>query len=266
MPICKTDAITLSRHDYSESSQVVTLFTRDFGTVRVIAKGAKRPKSLLEGAHDLLSYCEVVYYQRTRGTGLQTLAERKLLEDFRPLRAELRRAYAASYASELVNELCPEGEPNREVFALFLETLRRLATGEAPDVLVARFELQLYRLLGYAPELSQCAACRKPVRGRRTLRFSPLKGGALCADCVGQDPSAPPMTAGALSAMRMLASSEALLPGRLKLPRGTLAEIRSALNAQVCAIFEREPRTLRCVQIDAVGDGQRSTRPARGVC
>jgi len=263
MPICKTEAITLSRSDYSETSQVVTLFTRDFGKVRVIAKGAKRPKSLLEGAHDLLGYCEVVYYQRTRGVGLQTLTERKLLDDFRSLRTDLKRSYTASYASELVNELCPEGEPNGEVFALFLETLRRLAAGEAPELLVARFELQLYRLLGYAPELAQCAACKKPLRGRRVLRFSPLKGGALCADCVAQDRSAPEISAGALSAMRMLASSEALPPGRLKLPRTTLCEIRAALNAQVCSILEREPRTLRYIQIATAGDGQRSGRPGR---
>jgi len=260
MAICKTEAITLARHDYSETSQVVTFLTRDFGKVRVIAKGAKRPKSPLGGPHDLFGYRQIVFYQRTRGTGLQVLSESKLIEDFRPLRAGLDRAGAASYVGELASGLCPEAEPHSEAFELLLQTLRRLCRGDDPAASVMQFELQLYRQLGYGAELEHCVLCGAPARGRRGLWYSPLKGGALCGDCRAEDKAATPISAASLSAMHLLASSEKLSPRRLRLSPAHRDEIRAALDAQACFVLEREPRAL------AYARPRVSRPPRKGQC
>jgi len=53
MAIEKTDAIVIRVVEFSESSCVVTLFTRDFGKIAAMAKGARRPKSAFESAIDL---------------------------------------------------------------------------------------------------------------------------------------------------------------------------------------------------------------------
>lgn len=252
MPICKTLGVTLSRYDYSETSQVIMFFTRDYGKVRLIAKGSKRPKSNLEGPYDLLTVYEIVFYARVRGSGLQTLAESKLLEDFRALRADFACAAFACYACELVSELCPEGEPNPRVFDLFVSTLRRLAEGARREITVARFELQLYRHLGYLPELTQCAVCRRSLRGCRVLRFSALKGGVLCAKCAPQDEGATALSAAALSAMRLLVAPESSAAGRLRLRPETVRDIRVALDAFIRSLLEHEPRSMRFIQPEAL--------------
>ena len=55
----KSDAIVIRQADFSESSRVLTLFTRDFGKISCLAKGVKRLKTAFEGSLDLLSECSV---------------------------------------------------------------------------------------------------------------------------------------------------------------------------------------------------------------
>jgi len=202
----------------------------------------------MDGPFDLFVHCEIVFYQSRRGTGLHTLAECKVFDNFEMLRRELDLSFAASYLGELISVLCPEMEPNTDVFDLFLKTLQSLPADVATATGVMRFELRLYRLLGYLPEMNNCVSCGKSLKRRRELKYSPLKGGTLCQKCWGEDKDAPVVSAGALSAMRLLADPDAVNASRLKLTRRILGEVRSALDAQVCFLFEGEPRSLDYVQ------------------
>ncbi len=81
----KTLAIVVRVVEFSESSCVVTLFTRDFGKVGALAKGARRPKSSFESALDLLAVCRIVFLHKSSDT-LDLLTEAKLERRFaRPL-------------------------------------------------------------------------------------------------------------------------------------------------------------------------------------
>ncbi|MFM7928683.1 MAG: DNA repair protein RecO, partial [Pirellula sp.] len=82
MSLEKTDAIVLKTVEWSETSLVVTLFTRDFGKISAIAKGARRLKSPFESALDLLSLSSVVFLKKS-GESLDLLTEAKLLRRFR---------------------------------------------------------------------------------------------------------------------------------------------------------------------------------------
>ena len=78
----KTDAIVLRVIDFSETSCVVTLMTRDFGKITALAKGARRRKSPFEAALDLLSVCRIVFLRKTSGA-MDLLTEAKLQRRFR---------------------------------------------------------------------------------------------------------------------------------------------------------------------------------------
>ena len=67
MPLEKANAIVVRLVDFSETSQVVTLFTREFGKIGALAKGAHRQKGPFDSALDLLTLTRVVFLRKSSG-------------------------------------------------------------------------------------------------------------------------------------------------------------------------------------------------------
>ncbi len=187
-------AVVLRLSDYSETSQIATLFAQRGGKLRLIAKGLRRStrKRFAVGL-DLLEY-GVVRYVRARGdAGLGTLAEWTQLDAFLGLRRALLRQYGAFYAVELTDRLTEEYDPHPELFDALVELLRGLATDEPPALpdgrpgtpaaLIVRFQAALLRAIGFAPVLRQCVDCGKPRVRDTAAYFSSTAGGLLCREC-----------------------------------------------------------------------------------
>src|SRR5688572_12870311 len=99
----KATALVLRTTDWSETSRVATLWTREFGKVRVLAKGGRRLKSSFENALDLLTLCSIVLLRKSSG-GLDLLTEARVVQRFPRLAADLAALYAAYYVAELLSE------------------------------------------------------------------------------------------------------------------------------------------------------------------
>src|SRR5438105_694045 len=178
----KALALVVRGTDWSETSRIATLFTREFGKVRALAKGGRRLKSSFDVAFDLLSVCHVVYLRKAHG-GLDLLTEAQLAERFPVLRQDLGALYAGYYIAELLADGTPDYDPHPHLFDTAVETLRSLGTRPAADA-VAGFELAWLRELGYSPRLDACTGCGVavvPSEGR--VLFRPSAGGVLCPAC-----------------------------------------------------------------------------------
>ena len=121
----KSLAIVLRSIEFSETSSIVTLFTREFGKVRALAKGARRPKGPFEAALDLLSLCRIVFLRKS-SDALDLLTEAKLERRFRPAGGELSNLYAAYYLAELLSELTDDYDPHPDLFDAAEATLSAL--------------------------------------------------------------------------------------------------------------------------------------------
>ncbi|MCU0913526.1 MAG: DNA repair protein RecO [Planctomycetes bacterium] len=187
--LTKDRAICLRAVDYSETSQVVTLFARQSGKVRAIAKGSKRPKSAFDGPLEPLSFGEIVF----SGVHKDTLAT---LTEFQsqPVRGEVRRNLAALQnallAAELLDLLTEEYDPHPALFDHVLEFLQDIEEGRAgPDrrgllVRLILFQFALLHEVGLRPTLNACVNCRRPVAvDRRASYFSSTANGLVCRDC-----------------------------------------------------------------------------------
>lgn len=175
-------ALVLRSVDFSETSSVVTLLTRELGKVRALAKGARRPKGPFESALDLLSICRVVVIRKSAET-LDLLTEAKLERRFRPPDRELSAWYAGYYVAELCDRLVDDHDPHPELFDRALEALSGLAAGRPWPAEVLRFEMQALRCLGHLPALDACAECGRPVALDSRTPFSYASGGLLCSVC-----------------------------------------------------------------------------------
>ncbi len=182
MPSEKTSAIVLRMVEFSETSLIVTLFTREFGKVSAIAKGARRPKGPFESALDLLALIRIVFLRKSSDV-LDLLTEAKLDRRFRAAGRDLNRLYAGYYVAELLAELTDTHDPHPELFDAADQTLLALDGNISPGSALLRLELMALAQVGHAPALAQCAACDREVEAGRRVPFGLLAGGLLCAAC-----------------------------------------------------------------------------------
>ncbi len=185
MPLVRDRCICLRRTEYSETSQIVTLFAKTHGIVRAIAKGAPRRTkagaSKFDGGVDLLDIGDAVF-THDPGRGLATLTEWSLHEGKLRERTHPHRMYLGLYAAELVGRLVEEHDPHPELFDRLENTLGDVQTARLEESFLA-FELDLLRETGYLAELFNCASCGAPVGGRDPCYFSPSRGGVVCRNC-----------------------------------------------------------------------------------
>src|ERR1043165_4581874 len=95
----KSEGLILRVTDFSETSRIVVVFTRDFGKISALAKGGRRLKGPFESALDLLSTCRIVFLRKS-SSGLDLLTEAKLNERFKPPEKDLVGLYAGYYLAE----------------------------------------------------------------------------------------------------------------------------------------------------------------------
>jgi DNA repair protein RecO (recombination protein O) len=195
----KTRAIVLRTFPFGESSCVVSLYTRDHGKLRALAKGAWRPKGSFDAALDLLSTCQVLVLRKSSDS-LHLLTEAFLEHRFRVGRS-LASYLAALDLAELLDALTADGDHQPELFDVAYSTLRTLsapadgasvAGGGLADrdvrALATHTELALLRLLGHAPALVRWSPSR--ARRSRACVCSPAR--SMPGD---RSPFRPPSTA-----------------------------------------------------------------------
>lgn len=240
----KTDAIVIRLADFSESSRVVTLFTRDFGKISALAKGAKRLKSAFEAALDLLSNCHIVFIRKS-SSGLDLLTEAQLLKRFRPGRGDLTSLYCGYYVAELLAGLTEEYDSHPDLFDLAAGTLDRFSSSEDPRLSLLHFELHLLREIGQLPEYDHCAVCNSPIRLGRPVRFWVSQGGLICSECGRPEFEHTNVQAGTVALLHRLVEDRQASLERITITPEQRRELRRVVTAAVSHLLERRPRMLR---------------------
>jgi DNA repair protein RecO (recombination protein O) len=242
----KATALVVRATDWSETSRIATLFTREFGKVRALAKGGRRLKSSFEIAFDLLTVCEIVVIRKHSG-GLDLLTEARLVEKFPALRADLPELYCGYYIAELLADGTADYDPHPALFDAAVAILRDLA--ENPKLRPSRlgaFELVWLRELGYSPRLDGCAACGTPLPETVTrVRFSPAAGGLVCSSCHAADPLW--LARATLEQLRQLASDA---PKPVELAKPICQELRAVLSQTICYLLAKRPKLLGYIEAD----------------
>lgn len=186
MPPLSDQAVCIRHWDFSESSQTVSLFTREHGILRGLAKGSKREKGAFSGGIDLLTRGQVVAIVKP-GRDLATLTEWHLEDGFWILRNHLGANRAGLYMADLIHHMVTDHDPHPALFDALVAALEGL--GEPSRIPAALLGLQwaVLRETGYRPQLDLDAETRAALpAGARTLAFSARAGGVV-ADTGGLD-------------------------------------------------------------------------------
>jgi DNA repair protein RecO (recombination protein O) len=236
----KDSAFVLRLVDFSESSNVVTMLTREHGRISALAKGAQRLKGPFDSALDLLTRSRIVFLRKSSG-GLDLLTEAKLQWRFRPPGRSLTPLYAGYYLAELLLNLTDDYDPHPQLFDLTNTTLRGLADGADVMPSVLRFELVALRLLGHLPNLDACVECSEPVPMQGRIAFGQLSGGVLCRKCRPGHRQVASASAAMLQVMRGFADMDNNDWQAIQIESAVRGELRGLLSHYISHLIGHKP-------------------------
>jgi DNA repair protein RecO (recombination protein O) len=187
--LLRTEAIALHSIPFAESSKIVTFYTRDFGKLNFLAKGARRPRSKFGAALETFTYAKLILY-KPETPKLYILSDAEIIRPFARLQTTAEHYFAGEKIVNFVLRAVDFEEPNARLFNLVLKALTTLAeTNGITDNLVLAFFLKAASFLGYRPELENCIICRKALaKMPKEIFFANGLGGILCPDCKTKSP------------------------------------------------------------------------------
>ncbi len=233
--VLKVEAVVLEHHEWGEADRLLTLFTREHGRMRAVAKGARRIRSRKAGHLEPFTRVALVL---ARGRDLWIVTQAETLEANLALHGDLEGIGYASYVVELLERLTYEEGPNPDLYRLLVDTLRRLDENLDPPGLILRyFELHVLDLAGFRPELTECVSCRQPIQPEDQY-FSSSLGGVLCPACGKLEPSARPISMNALRYLRHLQRSIYAEARRARPTPSVAAEMERILQDYLTYILE----------------------------
>lgn len=175
--------IVIKKQNRGEADQVFTIYTREFGKLKVLGKAIRKIKSKLRGGAELFYLSEIEFIQ---GKAYKTLTDATLIDKFKGLRKNFKKLAIAYKVSDLSDKLIKSEEADKKIWQLLNETFTKLNNCQLPDanyqLLFYYFLWNLFSLLGYQPELYNCSFCQKKIIPGK-IYFSPKEGGVICPIC-----------------------------------------------------------------------------------
>lgn len=231
----RSEAIVLKRTDFGEADRLLTLYSRERGKIKAVAKGARKPQSRKTGHVELFMRTNFLFAQ---GRDLAIITQAELVEAYPALRDDLVRTTYAAYAMELLDRFTVEDDRHVGIYKLMSDALYWLA--EADDLMLAArfYELRLLSQTGFQPQLFRCVSCGEPIVEQDQF-FSAELGGLLCPNSRPSDRGALSISAVAVKVLRYLQTRDWGTVKMLQLKRPLQRELESIMHHYLTFILER---------------------------
>jgi DNA repair protein RecO (recombination protein O) len=232
----RVDSIVLKHYDYGEADRILTLYTRQKGKLKVIAKGVRKVRSQKGGHLEPFTHASL---QLATGRTWDLVSQAEAQNIFPNLLKNLETLGFASYVVELVDRFMPEEEENQRVFNLLKNTLARLDNGEHSAGLVLRyFEVRLLDVLGFRPELKNCVVTGEEIQPENQY-FSAALGGVVSPQAGKTTTGAVPVSVNALKYLRHFQRSSFQDAVRARPADETYHELEILMQYYLTYILER---------------------------
>jgi len=221
----KCEGIVIRTTDYGETNKIITIFTREWGKIGVMARGAKKPNSRLSSVTQLFTHG---YFLVQRGSGLGSLQQGEIATSLRSIGEDIFLTAYASYIVELTDKCTDEKKPNPFHFELLLQTLNYMNEGCEPDILMNIYEMKMLNVMGLYPVLNQCSVCGS-TDGH--FSFSIREGGFICHRCLEKDRYHYKLSPATVKLLRLFYYFDLSRLGNISVKAETKAELKNVIDA-----------------------------------
>ncbi|MEE4194657.1 MAG: DNA repair protein RecO [Anaerolineae bacterium] len=194
----RVEAVVLRHLEVGEADRILTIYSREQGKLRCIAKGVRKIRSRKAGHIQPFSRVKLML---ARGHDLWIITQAELIDAYPALQENLVILSYAAYVIELLDRFSYEEGPNQALYRLLERTLDRLTKAEHPEMVVRYYDMRLLDLMGFRPQLFNCVNCEKEIIAQDQY-FSAQRGGVLCPNCGHASPVARPIPMQVLKYMR----------------------------------------------------------------
>lgn len=173
----QAEAVILRTWPVQEADQIVSLFTRDQGKIKGVAKSAMRSRRRFGGALEPMTYVRASYVEKPK-QDLVRLDSCEILSSPLSQPIDYGRATVLAFFSEVLEETLPDHDPQETVFRLLLATLEHTRVDQT-WLPLTYFSLWVTRLMGWLPDLAHCVECGSGLGGCPTY-FHSQSDGLFC--------------------------------------------------------------------------------------
>ena len=174
--IQKVEGIVLSTTNYSESSKILNILTKEYGIIGVISKGSRGVKSKLRTVSENYTYGYFhIYYKKDK---LSTLIECDLIDYFKNIKSDIVKLSYLSYICELTKNVYKQNE-QKQIYDLLISAIKKIEEGFNPKIITNILELKYLDYLGVSVNLDGCVKCGSSD----VITLSAYSGGYICSNC-----------------------------------------------------------------------------------
>ena len=171
----QTESIVLNLFNLGEADRIITLLTPNYGIIRAVANGVRKPNSRIGGHLDILN--KINAYVRI-GENLNNLSQADTIDGYSGIKQNLKKISLCFYILELSEKFSVENDPNNNIYQLLEEVLESIKSVENDELLIRWFEIKLLISAGFLPELYNCLISGKKLKeGDHVFSFN--EGGLI---------------------------------------------------------------------------------------
>jgi DNA repair protein RecO (recombination protein O) len=219
---------------------MLTLYTRQMGKARAIAKGARKMASRKAGHIEPFTHVKL---QLAKGRDVLIVTQAETVDAYLSLRDSLVLTSHASYMLELLDRFTYVDETeNSSIFRLLTDSLSRLASNHDIWLVIRYYEMRLLDHLGFRPQLFECTNCGRKIEPEDQY-FSFSAGGAICPRCGRGLPNLLPISIDTLKYLRHFQRSSYADASRAKPDSQVQQEAETLMQGYFTYLLERELNT-----------------------
>ena len=235
MKIVKTKGIIIAEHNVGDFDKMLTILTPNLGKIECLAKGSRKPKSLLLAGSQLLCFGEYMLY---KGSDNYSMNSCEIIELFYKIRVDLDKLKYVAYITKIINDVTTENQNNYRILQLYLNTLYVIAqTDKNLEMTTSIFRIRLMSIIGFRPQIDECCICKtKEKLGYFSIRDSGFK----CKACAKQDGGAIEISETTKDAIRYIILADAKKIYSFTVPESTQKELEIVSKLYLTECLEKE--------------------------
>ena len=235
MKTVKTKGIIIAEKVMSDFDKMLTILTPNMGKIECVAKGSRRPKSLLMAGTQFLCFGDYMLYKGGENYSMNSC---ETIELFYNIRTDLDKLKYAVYITKIINDVTTENQNNYKILQLYLNTLYVISnTNKDLEFVTSIFRLRLLSIIGYRSEIEECKTCKEK---ENLTKFSIRDNGFKCTACGKQDKGAIDMSETTKDAIRYIILSDAKKIYSFQVPKESIEELKIISKLYLTEKLEKE--------------------------